>query len=480
MFALFTALALVLLGILLVTAKLIWVRWRLPRRLFVPSSIIGGCIALLLGPDVLGRIAPLLGAGMLGNGLFGADVVAVWRLLPELLITVVFAGLFLGRRLPRIADAARIAGPQVTFGFMQCAGQYVVGLLLAILVLGPVFQLPAMSGVLIEVGFEGGHGTAAGLGDTFARAGFAEGHDLAVGMATFGLVSSIIIGIALINWGVRKGETAELYVGGTRHVNQQMGRVEGGQGGLGAMWRVPRASIAPFLLHVLFIGIAILIGQGMLSGLRALERAVWIDSVELFAYIPLFPLAMIGGIALRFVLDRVSPRDLVDQETTLRIQGFTLEVLIIAALGSLSLSVLATNIVPFLILAVAGLIWCVGSFLLLGPRMLPSYWFERGIGNLGQTLGTSATGLLLMRIADPGLKTPAFEAFGYKQLAVQPFFGGGLITAIQIPLILQYGPNVLLLASTALLAVTLLLGLLVFGRMRPGADERSRSESAAT
>lgn len=479
MFGLSTVLAILLLGGLLLAAKLIWTRWKLARRLFLPSSIIGGCIALLLGPEVLGRIAVPLGADVLADGLFGADVVAVWRALPELLITVVFAGLFLGRRLPRLSDAARIAGPQITYGFMQCAGQYVVGLLLALLVLGPVFGLPPLSGLLIEITFEGGHGTVAGLDDTFRQAGFAEGRDLAVGMATFGLVSSIVVGIALINWGVRKGETAELYVGGKRHVGQQMDRVEGERRTPAAMLRIPASSLAPLGLHIVLIGVAIAIGQAMLWGLQAIERALWADRLELFGYLPLFPLAMIGGLLLQFAIDKATTRKVVDQEVTGRIQAFALEVTVITALGSISLAVIATNIGPFLILSIAGLVWCVGSFLLLAPRMLPSYWFERGIGNLGQTLGNSAIGLVLMRIADPGLKTPAYEAFGYKQLAVQPFFGGGLVTVIQIPLIMQFGPTPLLIGATALLVLCLALGLLVFGRMRPSAAEQEASDAAS-
>ncbi len=56
-----------------------------------------------------------------------------------------------------------------------------------------------MVGALIEVGFDGGHGSAAGLGDTFEELGFPEGQDLALGLATVGVVSGVVIGIALVN-----------------------------------------------------------------------------------------------------------------------------------------------------------------------------------------------------------------------------------------------------------------------------------------
>jgi glutamate:Na+ symporter, ESS family len=93
-----------------------------------------------------------------------------------------------------------LAGPQLALGVTIASGQYVVGLLLAVLVLVPLFGLDPMVGAPIEVGFEGGHGTAAGLGDTFEGLGFPEGQDLALGLATVGVVSGVVIGIALVNW----------------------------------------------------------------------------------------------------------------------------------------------------------------------------------------------------------------------------------------------------------------------------------------
>jgi ESS family glutamate:Na+ symporter len=473
-----TGFALLLLGALLLLAKLVRTRWRTARRLFLPSSIIGGTIALLLGPELLGRAAAALGAAPLSGGLFGADVYDVWRVLPELLISVVFAALFLGQPLPRLSAASRLAAPQITFGLAQCAGQYVIGLLLALCVLGPVFGLPAVSGVLLEVAFEGGPGTVARLGDTFANAGFAEGRELALALATTGMLAAIITGIALVNWGVRRGHTAELFIGGRRHVGEQIGREEGGAPARpAAPAAARRAGVEPLVMHAGLIAVAIMVGQGLLRLCQAVEQTLFPGGIEVFAYVPLFPLAMFGGVIVQVLVDRFAPPGFVDRALIGRVQGFTLEVIVITALGSLSLTVIAAHLAPFLILATAGIVWCVGSFVLLAPRMLPSHWFELGIGNLGQTLGVSAVGLMLIRLADPGLRSPALEAFGYKQLAVQPFFGGGIVTAVQIPLILHFGPWPFLLGAALVLALTLALGLLVFGRMRP-LDDRAGAAGA--
>jgi len=96
--------------------------------------------------------------------------------------------------------------------------------------------------------------------------------------------------------------------------------------------------------------------------------------------------------------------------------------------------------------------------------MIPSYWFERGVGDLGQSLGMTATGLLLIRIADSENKSPALEAFGYKQLLFEPVVGGGLFTALSVPLIFQFGPIPILLLTSALMLAWIALGLLYFGK----------------
>lgn len=106
-------LALLLVGPLLLVAKAVRVQSRLAQRLFLPTSIIAGFIGLLLGPDVLGALAGWFGVDRLAEGgLFGADVFAVWEELPELLISVVFAALFLGNRLPSLKQIGHMAGPQ--------------------------------------------------------------------------------------------------------------------------------------------------------------------------------------------------------------------------------------------------------------------------------------------------------------------------------------------------------------------------------
>ena len=127
-------------------------------------------------------------------------------------------------------------------------------------------------------------------------------------------------------------------------------------------------------------------------------------------------------------------------------------------MASLNLPLLEENWLPFIALAIAGLSWNIAAFFLLAPRIFSDHWFERGIADFGQGTGVTATGLLLLRMADPYGRSRVMEAFSFKQLVFEPFLGGGLITALSPLLIAGWG-----LPRFSLVALVLTLLAIGFG-----------------
>ncbi len=449
-----TFVALVLIGLFLVLGKILRRTVPLFERIYLPTSILAGGLALLVGPQVM------------GDGLLPESVLEVWAELPVLLISIVFAGLFIGKRIPSPRRIWEIAGPQVALGQSIAWGQYVVGLLLGILVLSPFFGLPPMAGALIEIGFEGGHGTSAGLADTFEAFDFPEGTDLALGLATVGLVTGVLLGTVLINWGVRSGRLTLTENGDVKTEGEgddpDLANFDEREG----VDRHEGKATDPLSIHFGFIAVAIALGWILQQGLVELEAWTWKAAfdLELFEHIPLFPLAMIGGVLLQLLLDRLDRPQMVDRRLVNRISGMALDVIIVAALGTISLESLGGNLGPFVILAAAGITWNVVAFLVLAPRFIPEHAYERGLGDFGQSMGMTVTGLLLMRIADPANRSGGLEAFGYKQLMFEPVVGGGLFTAASIPLIAQLGPWWVLALTTGLLIFWIVVGMRGFER----------------
>lgn len=457
--------ALLILGLFLLLGKYIRVKTRWVQRLFLPSSIVAGFILLMLGPQVFGALAARAGFdGFAEAGLFTEAMLDTWSALPGLLITVVFATLFLGHEIPTPKRAATLVGPQLSLGVAFGSGQYVVGLLLAILVLVPVFSMTPMAGALIEIGFEGGHGTAAGMRGSMESLGFETGADLALGLATVGIVSGVILGIIFINIGARRGHTEFISGDAKMSLEEQRGLFRHDENYPAGQMTSRPSSIEPLSLHAAIVCVAILIGWCILESLKWIEQQTYAETFELFEHVPLFPLALLGGVILQIIAVKLGVDYLIDHQIMLRIQGLALDALIVSALATLSLQAIGENIGPFVILAIAGILFNCAIFWWLAPRIIPRYWFERGIGDFGQSMGVTATGLILMRITDPEAKSPAFEAFGYKQLVFEPFFGGGLVTAAAIPIIYATGPWPLFIAMTVVFVVAMASGLLIFGR----------------
>ena len=440
--------------VLLIAGKFLRVKVKLFQRLYLPSSVLGG----LLGLTIIQVAGSSLPAGW----------TAGWTALPGFLINIVFAALFLGVTVPPLSVIWRRAGPQLAYGQIVVWGQYAVTLGFVVFLLGRIFDVPDLFGVIIPIGFEGGHGTAAGLGETFAAIGWPEGQDFGLTSATFGIMSAIMIGIILINWAARSG-----YITSFKKIDELSAEE---LAGLYPVDKRPSAgrqttsadSVDSLALHLAIIGIAVLIGYVIKIVLVATETALS-PSGESFVFtgFPLFPLCMIGGLIVQVLITRFAKTPPVDHALMQRLAGTALDFLVIAAISTIRLEVVMQAIVPFLLVVGAGILWNVFCVVWLARRILPNCWFERAIAEMGQSMGVTATGLLLLRAVDPEQKTVAASAFGYKQLLHEPFMGGGLWTSTAVLIVAQRGGLFVFGVSVAAIAAWLV----VWGIFLKGRDE---------
>ncbi len=441
--------------ILLGAGHLLRSRIKVLQRLYLPSCVIGG----LLGLVIIQTFAAMDGRAQWIGSINAAlsEWSRPWEDLPAFLINIVFACLFIGVKLPKFSSLARRAGPQLAYGQVVAWGQYVVGLGLWVFVLGWMFpKLPDMFAGILPVGFEGGHGTAAGMGPVFEYHGWAEGKDFALTSATAGILSAIIVGMALVNWAVRKGYTQIRRDPSQITEDDSIGIIPVDQRPEAGKLTVKSDAIETFSLHIVIVGLAVGIGYLAKYGLTAIEDAVpYLSRHKLLSSFPLFPLCMLGGLVVQFCEERFDRHQLIDLGLTRRIQNCSLDFLVIAAIATIKLNVILTGLVPLLILVAAGIVWNVFCVIYLARRMLPDAWFERSIAEMGQSMGVTATGLLLLRVVDPDYKSRAADAFACKQLLHEPFMGGGLWTGAAIPLIAVYGPRTVLIIAVSALAVWL-------------------------
>lgn len=426
--------------LLLLVGKFLRIRIKLFQKLYLPSSVIAGFLGLAI-LQIFGSHIP-------------AEYTAGWSKLPGFLINIVFAALFLGISIPPLSTIWKKSGPQLVYGQIVAWGQYVVGIGVAILVLKPLFSVPGFFGTLIPVGFEGGHGTAAGLGKTFQTLNWSQGLDFALASATAGIVSAMIVGIILINWAVRKNITKKVANFESRPESSIVGVYNVKERPVAGYQTVSADSVDSLALHLAIIGVSILIGYGLRELLLTLEYFFPVLAEnKLLASFPLFPLCMIGGLIVQLFLSRIVKINLIDHQLSQRLSGTALDFLVVAAISTIRLSVIMKDFLPFIILIAVAIGWNVFCVLFLAKRLLPDAWFERAIVEMGQSMGTTATGLMLLRVVDPEAKTSAYSAFGYKQLLHEPFMGGGLWTSIAIPLAIIQGPGIVFFISIAAILI---------------------------
>ncbi len=446
--------------LLLALGKMLRVKVRLFQNLYIPASVLAGILGLILIqvlslPQVFGDSISMYTAG--------------WKKMPGFLINIVFAVIFLGAKVPTVKTAWHKAGPQLVYGQIVAFGQYAVGIGLALFVLGNFFDIPVAFGGLIPVGFEGGHGTAAGLSATFVKEGWPEGGDLALASATFGIVSAVVVGMVLVNWAVRKGYVTSVKTIDEMSEFERAGLyVESNQPPAGHQ-TVANYSIDSLAFHIAVIGVAILIGLIIQQTLAYIEPFVpGMGKMEIMRSFPLFPLAMISGLIVQLLFDKAKKSYLLDHGMMQRIGGTALDFLVTAAISTIAISSLKSNFIPFLIIVAGGILWNVFCVMFLAKRLLPNYWFERSIAEMGQSMGVTATGVLLLRAVDPENQTDAPEAFAYKQLLHEPFMGGGLFTTTAVILLLTVpngGFKVFLLAVGAI-TIWLIVWFILWGRNR--------------
>lgn len=435
--------AIIILIAVLLVARVIKRGTKFLQRYFIPSALVGGFGALLLSHQLLGWIPQ--------------EITNEWSAYPKFLINVVFAGLFLGHVIPGAREIWHKSAPMIAFGNTLAWGQYVLGIILTLVLLGPIFGAPPLTGALIEVSFEGGHGTAAGLAPTFEKLGWPEATDIALGLATISIVVAIFSGVLFINLHHRKHGHV---IDEAAMAEQQKRMIRNGYSltkFANKLETSPREVITAIALFAVSIGI----GWLMLEALIRAEDLVLASRTEIrfFEYLPLFPLAMIGGLIVQLTLKKFHYAHIIKRNTIKVFSAIALDLLILSAIATLSLSTIRDNFAIFIILALAGIAWILGSFFYFAPRFFRRYWFEYGLTNTSQSMGMTATGLLMNRLVDPSNHTHARESFAYKQLAFEPFMGGGIVTATAAIVLTEFGQIPTLIVVSLILAFWIWLGL---------------------
>ena len=439
----------VLLSLVFFGAALIRKWSRHLRALFLPTAVIGGFLALALGPEGVGRLTG-------SSGIFPDQTFEVWRALPGLLINVMAASLLLGEQLPAPGKIWGIAGSHVIMAGINSAGQFAVAGLMVLVLLGPVFGFSDKGGALIELSFAGGHGTLAGIGPVFVAYGAGELVEVGLGLATIGLVTGVVVGTLLINYAISSPSISVARQNPTSldedlDIDHHLPRP--GQEPMDEWQGMSQVTAA-----------AVALGVSIAVGIVFLELFRWIFGVfgsDFFEMFPLFPFTIVGGVLVQLVAVRFGFAWAVNRRAVEGLGGLSIDGIVICAIGTLSLTELGNNIGPLLILAVASVAWSIVLVLVFGRRVFERDWFEHSIAEFGEGQGNVATGFMMVDMVDPARQTGVVRGYSYRQLFTRPLMGGGFISALSVPLIAVLG-----LPIFTFVTAVITIGLTVWGLRR--------------
>ena len=447
------------------------------QRALIPASVAGGLVGLVLVQLARRLDVPTAVEETSSGWSTVVNWVAVacpselsgW---PGWPIAVVFAGLLLDRPARMDRGGWRRVMAAGVMVWVIILGQVALGLLATWLIIQPLYpEIPAGFGLLIETGWAGGHGTAAAMGGVFRdTVGWEQGADLGVFMATVGLGWSVVSGIAWTNLAVRRGWTRvsidKLNTSGRGALEPIDQRPVIGRG-------VIRSDVLdPLVFQVLILAMAFLVGMGASWAVKAvglelvggLQGQVADETIAKLqrsvGNLPLFLFTLLGGLAIRRGLDLSGWGHLVDGDSIRRLTSVAMEFLVVAAIASLKLDAVLELAGPLTVLIVLAVIWTAICLLWIGRRVLPAdRWMELGLINYGMSTGTTATGLLLLRMVDKDLESGAAEDYALAAPLSAPFIGGGLLT-LMMPLLLEF----VSLGVVAAVATASVVGLVLLGR----------------
>ncbi len=439
-------------------------RWSRPlRALFIPTAVIGGFLMLFLGPEGVGRMTG-------GTGVFSEQTFTIWTALPGLLINVMCASLLLGERLPPLGQVWTISGSHVIAAGVMSGGQFAIAGILTLLVLEPVFGFSSKAGALIEMAFAGGHGTLAGLTPVLIKYDAAELLEVGLGLATLGMVTGIVIGTMLVNYGINSPtiSVARQTPPSPEEDHDIDHHLPGPDDQPMDEWKGMTQVTAGAVFLAVSIGVGIVLLEAFRVGFRALGS-------DFFDKFPLFPFTIVGGVLVQLCAVRFNFEWAVNRRVVEGFGGMATDGIVVCAIGTLSLGALGDHIGPLIILAAASVAWSVFLTMVIARRLFPQNWFEHSMAEFGESQGNVATGFVMVDMVDPARQTDVARAYSYRQLITRPLIGGGFITALAVPVIASWG----LLAFT-LATGTATVVLMVWGIRRASPSAVARISARAT
>ncbi len=314
--------------------------------------------------------------------------------------------------------------------------QGTIGLLLTFALMTTIMPnlFPAF-GWLLPLGFVLGPGQAYAIGQGWETLGFEGAGSLGLTFAAIGFLWACFGGVFLINFGIRKGWVTKEEIGFLNRKGARTGvHPKGSDLPVGARLTTESEAIDSmsfniamvFFTYLLtFLFLKLLTFLLSFAGSLGVDLAtnLWGIAFVFAAVIALLIKKVAGGLKVDYIIDNGS---------LTRISGTSVDIMVSASIGAISLVVVSQYWLPILILCLCGGLATILTVPWIASRLYQNHRFQRMLIIYGSATGTMPTGLALLRVIDPYFETPVASDYMYSSaysfLMAIPF-----ILAINLP-----------------------------------------------
>ena len=433
-------------GGLLLLGTFLRAKIKVLQNLYLPACVIGGFIGLILSPTVMGDYAIL-------NISDGTN--AILSNIPSVLFMLIMASMpmcsaTLSRKTLRGKGDVWTLAILITIVF--CV-QFAIGFAVNAGFAAAGIETYVAFGAELAQGYTGGHSVApmhGSLLQSLNQPYWETAQGITITTATVGIIAGIVWGVILINIAVRKGYTK--YIDKPSAIPEEM-RVGLYKSIEDQPWigkqTTNSASIDSFAFHLALILPVVGLGYIVNDFIQAHQIPVLKDFAA-WVYM-LVIMYIVWPIICKLKLDKHF-----NAETKGKITGTVTEFIIVAAIVSIPLELVLEHWLPILVMCILGIIFTPFILWFGAKKYITNDWVEKILGPIGMNHGDFITGVLLIKMVDPDMKSTAIEDFSLAY-AIHNMYALPLFVFI-MPFVINHGP---ISAALVCLAQVVILGILL-------------------
>lgn len=374
-----------LLSLFLLIGVVLRAKVKILQNLFLPSSVIGGFLLLML---------PL-----------PKEYINIYSKIPGILIVPIVASIPLGLTISNNKERLKTVLPHGLIMMGVTMAQIIVGIVSYLLFKNVIPNLYPIFGAELEFAFAGGHGTIGMLSNMLKDKNLPY-WDISQGVgsaiATFGLVGGILFGMLIINIGARKRMCG--YIEKPENIPESL--KTGYERDITKQSFIGRETTLSTSVDTLAFHGALILSVTALA--YFIFNFVKAHNIMYFKSIAVWTYAIFLMFLVWYVMCKLNLNYLVDSKVKARFSGMLTEYAIVSAIASMPLKVIAQYIVPIIFVSLLGFLVTFLYIFILSKIYIKDDWFEHSIISFGMNTGIFITGLLLLRVTDPELKSSAF------------------------------------------------------------------------